>query len=263
MRSSLKPSPQASHRLLQALREENRALLEQLRRAQALAELGTMTAMLVHEFNNIFTTTLGRAQLARDGDEASRDKAIRHTLDACNRAITICQALLDLTGGDARTTRTVPLVRLFRETLDAMARYPEKDGITLVQKVPPGLRVHTRPVELKQVLLNLLLNARAAVIAKGRGQSISLSALEDDGRLLIRVADTGVGIAPADLGRIFEPFFTTRNGSGGGSGLGLPVCQRIVESLGGRIEVRSQLGKGTVFTVILPQKPTRRSRKGR
>ena len=209
-----------------------------------------MTAMIVHEFNNILTMILGRAQLALHGDEAARERAIRAAIDGCTRATTICRALLDLAAGDTRATQTVDLVQLVEQTLDAMARHPKKDGIILVQQVPADLCITTRPVELKQVLLNLLLNARAAVMDKGRGQSISISAIRGDGQAVIRVADTGVGIPPENLECIFEPFFTTKDG--GGTGLGLTFCKQIVESLGGTIAVRSQFGEGTVFTVILP-----------
>ena len=259
MGTSLKTTSDETEASASDLHEQVRSLREQLRRAQSLAAVGTMTAMIVHEFNNILTTALGRAQLAQNGDEASREKAIHCALDACTRATTVCQALLDLTGGDAEARQSVCVAQLITETLEAMAREPAKDGIVLLQKVPARLRITTRPVLLKQVLLNLLLNARAAVLAKGRGQSLSVSATRSNGQVLIRIADTGVGIAPENLQRIFEPFFTTRNGSG--AGLGLPVCRQIVESLGGSIGVRSELGKGTVFSVALPTGTSRRPRR--
>ena len=145
---------------------------------------------------------------------------------------------------------TVPVAQLIEETLAAMARAPSKDDIVLIRKVPPKLRITTRPVELQQVLLNLLLNARTAVLAKAHGRSIRISAFRRNGQTFIRVADTGVGIPPENEERIFEPFFTTKNS--GGTGLGLAVCRDIVESLNGQISVRSQPGKSTCFTIALP-----------
>jgi len=235
-------------------------LREQLAHLQRLATVGTMTAMVAHEFNNILTPMLNYAHLAREADADDRRlgaTAIRRAVEGAARATTICKALLDLTGPAPEAKRKVCLAQVVNETLEAMARDPAKDGIRLIKSVPPALTVRARPTELKQVLLNLLLNARAAVLEKGGDKNISISAARSGDNILIRVADTGVGIAPENLTRIFEPFFTTRNGSG--TGLGLPVCRRIIKSMNGRLSVRSQRGKGTVFTISLPAGTRRRS----
>ena len=237
--------------LVGRLEAEVSDLRRQLRHSQRLAAVGTMAAMVAHEFNNILTPMLNYAQMARNGDEALRDKALAHAYDGSQRACGICRALLDLTGlGPARPVPAV-VAELVDQTLAAMARAIDKDGIRLVRKIPAELTVTTRAAEFKQVLLNLLLNARSAVLDKGRGQSISIGAWRTSGGVRVEVADTGVGIDPGDLERIFEPFFTTRR-TDGGSGLGLPVCREIVESLGGHLSVRSQPGKGTKFTIELP-----------
>jgi len=238
-------------RLVAQLRDEVRALDDQLRRAQRLVTVGTITSMIVHEINNILTHVIGRLELADEGDETSCRGSLRRVRKGYDSAAAICQALLHLTCGDPQQVQTVPVAQLIEETLAAMARAPSKDGIVLIRKVSPKLQITTRPVELKQVLLNLLLNARAAVLGKeGGSQSICISASRRNGETFIRVADTGVGIPPEYRQRIFEPFFTTKNGEG--TGLGLAVCREIVESLKGRISVRSQLGKSTCFTIALP-----------
>lgn len=239
------------------LEDEVCSLQKQLARAHRLATVGTMAAMVSHEFNNILTPMCNYARLASGGDEEMRNKAIRHTLEGSARAAAICRALLGLTGTEAQTPQKVSLAELLDETLDAMGRDFSKDGIRLVKKVPPRLTVTTRPAELKQVLLNLLLNARDAVMDKGRGQSISVSAGRSNGAVIIRVADTGVGIPPEIKKHIFEPFFTTRAGTG--SGLGLAVCRQVVKSMKGRLTVRSQPGKGAVFTVSLPTKASKKT----
>ena len=218
-----------------------------------------MAAMVVHEFNNILTPMYNYARLAAGGDEKMRDKAIRHAMEGSARAAAICRSLLDLAGTEAQTPQKVSLAELLDETLTAMGRDFSKDGIRLLTKVPARLTIATRPAELKQVLLNLLLNARVAVMDKGRGQSISITADRINGSVILRVADTGVGIAPEIRKRIFEPFFTTHSGSG--TGLGLAVCRQIVKSMKGRLTVRSQVGKGTVFTISLPGKTAARSRR--
>jgi signal transduction histidine kinase len=109
---------------------------------------------------------------------------------------------------------------------------------------------------LAQVSLNLLQNAAQAIPrGSGEAQRIIVSTGTDaDGNAFIEVHDTGCGIPPENLARIFEPFFTTKP-IGVGTGLGLPICQRIVASMGGRIEVKSEVGVGSVFRVVIPPAP--------
>jgi signal transduction histidine kinase len=151
--------------------------------------------------------------------------------------------------------------RLVDETLSVMARDPQKDGIALRVQVQPGLTVVGDPMQLEQVLLNLLINARHAML--GRGGSITVKAGrspgDPDADVRIQVIDTGPGIPEKHLGKIFQPFFTTkgtaRKGETKGTGLGLAICKEIVEHHHGRIEVQSEVGKGTTFTILLPTAP--------
>jgi signal transduction histidine kinase len=244
-----------------ALREEIVQLKSQLARAQGLASIGTMAAMVAHEFNNILTPVLNYAMMASDGNPVMLEKCARFSLQGAKRACAISKALLAMVNQQASDEpEDVNVGELVAQVLDAMARDMAKDGITLVTKVPEKLSIRTRPAELAQVLLNLLLNARWAVLEKGRGHSIQIEATRQNGQTLLRVSDTGIGISPENLPRIFEAFFTTR--SDNGTGLGLAVCKHVVESLGGQMTVRSELGKGTCFTIALPteskSKPTKR-----
>jgi signal transduction histidine kinase len=114
----------------------------------------------------------------------------------------------------------------------------------------------TRRVELQQVLLNLMLNARAAVLAREGARRIEISARGFDDAVVIAVSDTGIGIKTEDLERVFQPFFTTKAGGNGGcegNGLGLTVCREIVQEMGGQISVQSAPGAGATFTVYLPR----------
>jgi signal transduction histidine kinase len=122
-------------------------------------------------------------------------------------------------------------------------------------QVQPELIVNADPVQLEQVLLNLLINARQAML--GRGGSITIKAQETDaGEVRIQVIDTGPGIPEKLIPKIFQPFFTTKGtaqkGEAKGTGLGLAICKEIVEHHQGRIEVQSEVGKGTAFSVYLP-----------
>lgn len=249
MNHQISAESEAASQSLPQLRRQVRQLQQALARAQRLAAVGTMAAMVAHEFNNLLTPMLNYAQMAAEGDPEMQAKAVRHTLDGATRAAAICGALLDMGGTGSDQKRQVVLDELVEQTLVAMARDLAKDGINLVRKIPPRLSLTTCPGQVKQVLLNLLLNARWAAMKKGRGQSISIVAEQSGRQVFLRVADTGVGIDSQHIEKIFEPFFTTRSS---GSGLGLAVSRQIIEELSGRLEVRSELGKGTVFTIALP-----------
>src|SRR5262249_19572612 len=122
----------------------------------------------------------------------------------------------------------------------------------IVKEYQPVPQVAGDETRLGQVVLNLLLNAIAALPTDTPERNeIRLGARSADGTVIIEVADNGEGIPPENLERIFEPFFTTR-AVGAGTGLGLAICHGIVRSLGGEIAVASEVGKGTTFTVKVP-----------
>lgn len=240
---------------LQRLRDENSALHSQLRHCQRMASLGTMAAMVAHEFNNILTPVLNYAQLAQQ-NPALIDKALTKAVDGSQRAAEICQAILGFSRDDPPAGAEINVSSLVGETLQAMGRDPRKDGIDLVYRGPADLNIKTRKVELQQVLLNLVLNARSAVLAREGPRRIEISAERCSDGLVLRVTDTGVGIPRENLKRIFDPHFTTRKGEDGqaaGHGLGLHICREIVQSLGGSITVNSRPNNGAAFTVCLPQ----------
>jgi signal transduction histidine kinase len=242
-------SSQDPQERLARLEAEVEALRTQLRRAQRLATVGTMTAMVAHEFNNILTPVVNCAQLARV-DPALAEKAISRAAENGQQAAEICEAILAFSRGDALQREPVSLPELVSRTLTAMGRDLRKDRIELTLDIPPDLTILSRRVELQQVLLNLLLNARTAVMGRRGAGRIELFARRDDEAVTIRVSDTGVGIPPENLERIFEPFFS---GAGdGGHGLGLAVCREIVAAMDGHICVESEVGKGSTFTVRLP-----------
>ncbi|MBS3734346.1 MAG: HAMP domain-containing histidine kinase [Phycisphaerae bacterium] len=242
---------------LARLEKEVAALRRQLRHAQRLATVGTMTAMVAHEFNNILTPIINYARLARSNPALS-GKAIERAAAGGEQAATICRAILDMTRDDGAEPQAVQVADLVAETLSALARDPAKDAIELLVDVPEHLFVTVRRGELQQVLMNLLINARHAVVAGTQPRRIELRARSDEGGLQIEVADSGVGIPPDDLQRIFEPFYTTRGDgtSDSGHGLGLTLCRDIVESMRGRIEVTSTVGAGATFTLFLPAEAT-------
>ena len=239
---------------LDRLRVEVESLRRQLRQAQRLATMGTMTAMVAHEFNNILTPIVNYAQLASENPQFA-SKAVAKAADGGRRASRICNAILGLSSAGSESPQELPLAEVVEQAVSAMARDPQRDAIQLTIAVPAGLKLRTRSIELQHVLLNLLMNARAAVMERSAPRQIEVSADRKAGRAVIRVSDNGVGIEPENLSKVFEPFFTTRadkQGASQGHGLGLAVCRDIVASLGGAISVHSKPGKGATFTVDLP-----------
>jgi signal transduction histidine kinase len=206
--------------------------------------------MVAHEFNNILTPIVNYAQLAR-GNPALLAKAVSQAADGGRRASAICEAILHLARDDSARKESICLRELVQDSLAAMARDPDRDAIELIVDVPEGLVVAARRAELQQVLLNLLLNARQAVLRRSAPRRIEVRAESCPHAVRLSVRDNGVGIPRKDLPRVFQPFYTTRR-DGNGSGLGLAFCRRVVRSLGGRISVQSREGEGAAFTVVIP-----------
>lgn len=236
------------------LSDEVARLQQHLVRLQRLAALGTMTAMVAHEFNNILTPIISYAQLARTNPALS-EKAVARAADGGQRAANVCRAILGLARDEQDEPVELNVSELISETILAMARDPERDAIQTVLSAPSDLTITTRRMELQQVLLNLLLNARRAVLDQSPPRRLEVAAERANGNVLIRVIDNGTGIPQEDMPELFSPFFTTADGQEGrpkGTGLGLAVCKQILQSLGGHIWAGPTPGGGATFSVRLP-----------
>lgn len=237
-------------------------LRDQLTESQRLATIGTITAVIAHEFNNLLTPIVSYSQFALTSAESATPdmdlirKALSKSFQSADKAGKICAAMLGLARGES-TFQDVGIQKLVDEVLLVMARDPQKDGLALRVQIAPGLTVHADPVQLEQVLLNLLINARHAMAVRGGSLTIKAVAVEEPREIRLQVIDTGPGIPEKLMPKIFQPFFTTKGtakrGEAKGTGLGLSICKEIVEHHKGRIEVESIVGKGTTFTIYLPQ----------
>jgi signal transduction histidine kinase len=160
--------------------------------------------------------------------------------------------LLDFSRINSVDREPVRVPELVRTTLE---RFPVSEGVTVTLIFPDDLAiVYVDPHQMTQVLGNLVINACQAMASTSsagtqEGSILSLSAAQEGEEIAIAVKDTGVGISPENLDKIFEPLFTTKPK---GIGLGLAVSRKLVEANSGRIEVRSEQGKGSTFTVYLP-----------
>jgi signal transduction histidine kinase len=251
---------QQLQRQVAAAQEQLDYLRDQLTESQRLATIGTIAAVIAHEFNNLLTPIVSYSQFALASAESDTPdmalikKALGKSYQSSNKAGKICASMLGLARGESCFSN-VPVQHLVDEVLLVLARDPQKDGIALRVQVQPGLNVHGDPVQLEQVLLNLLINARQAMLGSRNG-SLTIKACRDGEKVKIQIIDTGPGIPPQHLDKIFQPFFTTkrdpRKGEHKGTGLGLAICKDIVEHHDGTIEVTSEVGRGSTFTVLLP-----------
>ncbi len=144
----------------------------------------------------------------------------------------------------------VDVNQLLEETVVLLEKKLKQQRIRLTKNLDPSLpQIRTRADQLRQVFLNLILNAQQAIEGEGEIR-ISTARYEQalQPSILVQLSDSGVGIAEDDIGRIFDPFFSTGKK---GTGLGLWVTQDIVRQHGGRIEVSSDIGRGTVFSIVL------------
>jgi two-component system, NtrC family, sensor kinase len=249
------------HQCLAQKEEENRALKSQNTQLQALANLGSATCMIAHEINNLLTPLANYAALAVQNPEDKKlaEKALDKTVRNCLRASRIMQSMLAMANGQKQERETVFVKALVEEVFTCLCRDFSKDRITVETRIDDKLQVGCVLVQLQQVLMNLILNARDAMLPGGG--KLRVSAATDGDHVDITVSDSGTGISAENLKNIFRPFFTTKTGkdrpagSNSGSGVGLAFCRRIVDAHGGEITVQSQPGQGSTFTVRLPRVP--------
>ncbi len=238
--------------------ERRTALYHQMEYSNKLASIGRLAAGVAHEINNPLAIINEKAGLMKDlvtmGDTLPPKEKLLGIVDSVLRSVARCQTVTHRLLGFARhmdvQVETIDLHSLLEEVLGFLGREAEYRNIDVSFDVGEGLpTIESDRSQLEQVFLNILNNALAAVDHGGR-IDISLTSL-DDHRVTVTITDNGKGIPESDLKRIFEPFFSTKGSSG--TGLGLSVTYGIIKKLGGEIAVRSKVGVGTSFTVILPQ----------
>ena len=229
---------------------ERRRLGERLRETQKAETMGVLAAGLAHNFHNLLTVVLGNAKLLQQNYEI--DPAARALLDD---AISAAQSAAELTrqilayAGKGAVVRVPTCASEVAESITEVLRHSIPANIQLQTELAGDLpSVMTDPQQLRQALMNLLLNAAESINAP-EGGTVSITTDFRDGRLWIEVCDTGCGMDHETQSRAFDPFFTTKEF---GRGLGLSAAQGIVRSLGGEIHIHSTLGVGTCAQVALP-----------
>ena len=246
------------HRRLEVQEHQNQALKSQLLGLQHLANMGTISYMIAHEINNLLTPLKSYASfaLSNPDDKTLTEKALQRAVRNCERASKTMESMLALANGQVQEKKNAQLLTLVEEIFSCLCRDFTKDGITVEVQIPGDLTVWAVPVQIQQVLMNLILNARDAMLP--RGGVLVIRAEEKNDAVEIEVADKGNGIESADLKNIFETFFTTKTDNNSpaeysGAGLGLAFCKMIINGHKGCISVESKPGNGSKFKIILPK----------
>ncbi len=241
--------------------QELKAAQEQVIRSEKLASLGKLSATIAHEINNPIAAVLTYIRLMmklldRDRFSEERKDDISRYLDTMASEMSRCGEIVKNLLAFSRRSKTdikpQPLNAIVEKTLALISHDLTLKQIRVKQEIAPDLpQVKCDFKQIQQALLNLISNASEAM---DNGGTLTLSARQEDEKspfLTVRVSDTGCGISKENQQNIFEPFFTTK-AEGKGVGLGLSVVYGIITNHDGSIEVESEEGKGTVFTIKLP-----------
>ena len=239
------------------------AVLDELSRTQAqlihsekLASLGVLAGGIAHEINNPLMVILGRTELLlmEEGLPERLHANLETVRGETERIASIVTGLLTFARKSRQdSVETVNVNEVLERTLMLSEHQLMVSNVRVVKELDPNLpTIQANAGQLQQVLMNLIINAYHAM--PDGGQLSVRTGVVPDKRVFVEIEDTGVGIPPEHLNRIFDPFFTTKD-EGKGTGLGLAVSRNIVEGHGGTIGVKSTVGAGTVFRVVLGEVP--------
>ena len=238
---------------------EVKDLESRIRHGETLAAIGELSAGIAHEIRNCLNPIAGSVEVLQRELEVSGENArlLELIIRESERLDSFIRELLDYARERPLQAETVEIGGLLRDVSDVARRHPSAvDGkkVNLTASDEP-LWTRADYEQMKQVLLNLLINGLEAI--EGHGEvtvrPIAERAAGGGGRVGFEVRDTGIGIPAQELERVTEPFFSTKNG---GTGLGLAIVNRIVERHGGTLDIESNVGEGTAFRVWLPRTTT-------
>ncbi len=249
---------------LEEANREIKARQNELIRAEKLASVGRLSAGIAHEIGNPIGIVLGYLDMLnhKEASESEKTDYINRCRTEIQKINNIIRELLDFSRPAGKeTTETIAVHALIQETMDLLAVQPVMRDVNRKYEFNASCdKVSCFPDKLRQVFVNLILNAADALSTKPPGKKEivirSCTTLDYSGkekRLRIDISDNGIGINQADLETIFDPFFTTKD-PGYGTGLGLYVCYMIVDNMNGMMSVDSKEGEGTTFTIQFPLK---------
>ncbi len=228
------------------------AAMDEMIYRERMMALGQIAAGVAHEVNNPLTTVSGWLQLllAETDPDEKRRGALELMSEEINRISGIIRHLLSFGRRRPPEPQIVPVNRLLNEVLTLLRYQFGNDNIELITDLAADLpTVRGTPDQLKQVFLNIIMNARQAM---PQGGTLTVTTQEnEDGAIEVVMADTGCGMTDAVREKLFQPYYSTKK-KRGGSGMGMFLSRNIVKEHGGRLLVSSQPNEGTVVVVILP-----------
>jgi signal transduction histidine kinase len=231
------------------IREQARKMAER----EKMSALGEMVAVVAHELRNPLVSIGGFARIMdrKAGPNDPIRPYVKIIIEEVSRLERIIANMLDYTNPSPPSLKPSDLNEIVKKAITVMSYKAHEKGIVLSYHVDPSIPViPIDPDQIYQVIINLVENA--INVLEPTGGAIEVRTYFRGEKAILEVEDTGPGIPEEMLPRIFEPFFTTR---AHGTGLGLHVTRRIIKDHGGEIEIRSELGKGTVFSIQIPIPP--------
>jgi len=234
--------------------EEMQQMTQQLWQTVKLATIGELAASIAHELNNPLATVSLRTEglLAKIPSDDPSHRSLEVLAQETERMANLVANLLQFSRRYRQQVSTVNVNEEIGKTLELIHGHLRNHRIAVEHELAPGLpMIHVDRQQLRQVFLNLFTNASDAM-PNGGTLTIRTDLIETQpGFVRIEVSDTGVGIDDETLGKVMEPFFTTKP-EGKGTGLGLPICRRIVQEHGGTLDIASEVAKGTTVAIVLP-----------
>ena len=240
-------------------------LEKRLQQGQKLESIGTLAGGIAHDFNNILSGIFGYAELALmiKGHDPDTERSLRGIMKASERARDLVSQILTFSRQTEIELRPMQPKTILKEVLKLL-RASIPATIDIKAQIDSDAIILGEPTQIHQLVMNLFTNAVHAIGDKAGSVRLELLDFMVDeefsqthpdmnkGRhILLRISDTGIGMAPEIREKVFEPFFTTKP-QGTGTGLGLSVVHGIVKKIGGTISVYSEKGKGTAFSIIIP-----------
>ncbi len=242
------------------MEEEKEKLQAQLIQSVKMAAVGTLASGITHGFSNLLQIMVGHVVFAqRTKKREDMEHVLNIVLDTSDRATKIIKDLLTFSKPELSEKELCDITEAIESILSLTEEQLKKHNIKVVKKYERTPVIEVNKAEIQQVFLAIVINARDAMLPKGGKLEICVKQVK--GNIEVSFSDTGKGIEKENLSKVFEPFYTTKGALGGstvpGTGLGLSVSYGIIQRHKGTIEVNSQVGQRTTFTVKLPMKEVR------
>jgi two-component system NtrC family sensor kinase len=239
--------------------EELGAAQNELIHIERIASLGKLSLSVAHEINNplsgilVYTKLVSKQILNQEIDTGKKESILKHLKlieTETKRCGDIVKGLLDFSKSDQKDFEAAHLNEILRKTAELMNHPMKIKNISFLCDYSAGRDlIHCSPNQIKQACIAILVNASEAVTENG--EVVLRTMNPDDSHVRIEIADNGVGIAPENISHVFEPFFSTKH-SASGIGLGLAIVHGIVQGHKAKIDLKSEPGKGTTFSITLP-----------